>query len=53
MTHITSYDLEENQSTGEIYMCDSFAKKLYGGNVEDDIDLDKPTPHYDKYGLLL
>ena len=49
MTKVTAYDDGDNanQTSGEMYLCEDFAKELYGE------ELDKPSTKYDDYGIWM
>ena len=46
MTKITDFDADGGAVTGEIYLCEDYAKELYGSD-----DLTKPTTAYDVPGI--
>ena len=46
MTKVVDYSPEDYSYTGEMYLCDTYAERLYQSS-----DFDQPPLNYDKYGI--
>ena len=52
MTQITGWNEDDGVVEGSIYICEDYAKLLYGGDSENT-DLNFPNTYYDEYGINL